>query len=734
MLQNLQPGDYFIVVDGYIGATSTFNLEVECLDLEDEIFPDPNDPNIPPIPPHPDYPDCETALECKAGSYTISCTTDDINLENHANAYGCNPTHPTGGKEKIFTFSSPDKMWVRLSLRPEKENLDLFLLDGLDPQNDCLRYSAEKEDNWDGFWFLTIPDKPYYIIVDGFDEAVGAFELEVNCVVYEEPDDNDDDNDNDNDCPPNCGPTPLDCKNAPEVFCGLNEGDNFNGVANYLGWGNCKGKQNSGKEVIYLFDNLTTQKVTFYLRNMDENLNLYILNFCNPSDCNGDGGTKGKEIMDNHDEAVIKPELAKGLYYIVIDGVKGAKSKFELEIVCDSPTPCLEIPLVPGITGNLISSNLLPTDKSLDKIVDEYQGMIGVFDKQDNSQPYSPGTGNTTLKWGDIDGFNVVLESHIVDTVFMEICGRSVDATLSKEIKGETNLGFPINLIGFPFADPIKVSEAFSNVDQSGLERITYSSPNTLENYDFIAPNGISDFLMLPGRGYRLYSTKDREFAYSRNNNKRYLKNDCEVFKTLDNATFERAYARFFKETSSQLFAMGDEIGFFDQNDNLLGSFKYNNQTEVAIIQGNDPFTTVDEGFEANEAMVIKVYHSGIQMVKRYQPVWKQSKENNFGVNGLYDLIDLLPLEKEGKEVALKISVQPNPLKEITHLSISAPKKEFAHIEILSLNGTIVQSFKVNINKGRNEFPINLSQEVNGLYYAKITGNTFCEVVSLIKF
>jgi len=729
LLENLAPGDYFVLVDGYIGATSEFNLEVECLDLEDEELPGPTDPNDPdnPIPPDPD---CPTVITCSSGTQVLSCTTADPDLSNRVNSYGCNPTHFTGGKEKVFKISSPVRTWIRLSLRPELQNLDLFLLDGLDPQNDCLKYSTERETKWDGFWFLTIPNKTYYISVDGFDEDEGAFDLEVKCVPYEEPA-----------CAPNCPPgessPPIDftCDDAIDISCNQPiVGTNENGKSQYLSWGSCNGRENSGPEVKYSFNNPVTQKVIFYLRDMDANLNLYLLNSCNPFDCNGQGGTKGIEKEDKQDEAVIKNELPAGEYFIIIDGVKGAVSSFELEIVCAEEAECLEIPLLPQGQGeNYISSNLLPKDRNLGSITAKYTETIDIIDKMDNATIYSPSTGSTNFNWNELDGFKVLLKPQIKDTILFEICGTPVDTFAITSIKGRVDGTPNINLVGYPFPEPKIVSETFNNADLNGLDKLLNLAPNAdVPLYNFLAPNNTTDFEMRPGVAYGLYSDMDRLFNYRNSVNQTLIETGCAFFKVPFYPSLSRSYAKIDASIHLSNLNSEDEIGFFDANGQILGALKYGKSTNLAVLQGNDRQTTSDEGFELGERILLKVYNSKTKTTLSYLPIWKDNQSNEFEKSIVYQLVGLIPTE-ETNLTDFEIKLQPNPFQQTTNLQINAPESAPVQLEVFSVTGQSVQTHSTTLTSGVNMLLIDLQHEENGMYYLKIKGPDFQKVVPILK-
>ena len=709
LIRNLDIGEYFIVVDGYIDAESEFFLEVNCLNLEeDELC----------LTPTP------LILSCSETSTIINSTTNDVNLKNCVNAYNCRPNTFEGGKEKVFSFRVEEERYVRLSLRPTDKNLDLFLLDGTDPLRDCIRSSTEPLDRWDGFWFLPIPNKEYYVVVDGYNDNNGDFELEVFCTDPPTPCPNPP-------CPPP-PPKPIDCTNAPEVFCNDTiMGTNSSGENCYLSWGSCTGKENSGKEVFFKFENPQTQQVIFHLRKMTQNLNLYILDECHPFTCLGQGGSKGIGRLDILDEAVVKPALPKGEYIIVVDGVRGAVSNFELIIECSDPPLCLDIELFPG--PNLISTNLLPKDRTFSTIIQSIAQEVKFVHSDDVSNTiYSPGNNNPRIdKWEDIEAYMFILEND-ADPITFQICGQPVDATLSKAVeKKAANADIAQNYIGFPFEESLRVSEAFKDADLSKLDRIIYRSSNELQTHFFNNPN-VNNYEMLPGRGYTLFVKEDHEFAYSREKNKKYICKDCERFKTPLNGIVELAYFGAEGSTFSEYMEAGDELGIFDTDDNILGSFKFDNNYASIVIQGNDLTTIFDEGFEEEENIKVKIYNQTTGKIREYLPVWKNGRKNEYKSGLIYDLQSLIPVDSPERS-DFTAEVYPNPFTQTATLELQMPTTGNATLQILSINGQKIQTKNISYQAGLNQLNIDLSIEKEGLFFLKIFNNNNCKVLPIVK-
>ena len=713
LIKNLSPGEYFLVVDGYIYATSTFDIEVKCGDFggggDGDI--DPDDPDDPPTS------QCPKKLNC--GS-SVSCTTEG--LENNVFSYGCTPNRFNGGPEKIFTFKSPETKWVYISMIPEAGvNLDLFALSGLNSQTDCIKSSTEFGDASEGFYFLATANKNYYIVVDGYDEDAGSFTLTAGSCVD-----------------PGGGgggggnpPIELDCDNIDEVFCGTPyNGSNRNGSSKYQGWGNCSGKSNTGKEVLLKFNNPAPQQVLFLLKNMTENLNLYILDACDPFSCLGQGGTKGREREDNQDEAVIIPLLEAGEYYIVIDGVKNAVSDFELDIECEKTSfPCIDIPLKVGGV-NYISSNILPPDRSVKSIFDKYSGIIkSVQDDRGNAYTLGdPCNQNCPQVWNDIDAFAILLDPSINNDTSITICGAKVDTNSVKDIVGYNPINndpYRINYIGYPFEENKKVSEAFSkipNIDE--LNQIVYKSPNAaLKIYDFAAPN-TNDFFMKPGQGYVLYSYTDRQFSY-RSDDVPVRENGCRKLKMPWYGTYNVSHAHFTSKILSKYMNSGDEIAFINEKGDVISSLKYGGENATIVLQGDMEITEYIDGYTEGEEMYIKTYNIYTDSYHKYKPVFKKD-DNHYKNGNYYEVVSLQPVENSSVE---NILVYPNPTSHF--VTIIGTIEKGNKLIITSLDGTEVKRVYL---KEDHQTRIDIHDLVSGIYILEIHTSNKVFIKKIIKF
>jgi hypothetical protein len=184
---------YYIVVDGLVGAVSDFRLTIDCL----SVCPDPQcgDHKCGPAP----GPLCSgwTCGTCPGGS---SCTGgecvalpecvpmgiigcgevvagDTSTGTNNVSSYPACVGWDESGPELVYEWipSVDDRVLVELNILTAGADLDVFVLEGGCISDRCLAYGDDRTS------FEAKAGFTYYIVVEGFGGAAGAFELSLRC-------------------------------------------------------------------------------------------------------------------------------------------------------------------------------------------------------------------------------------------------------------------------------------------------------------------------------------------------------------------------------------------------------------------------------------------------------------------------------------------------------------------------------------------------------------------------
>ena len=150
---------YYVVVDGFLGNTSTFDLSLSC-------------------------PDCATnwPLNCIANSDTWSNTSGPSDWSD----YSCTAVNDNeSGPEYIYVFNVAEDGDATVDLTGLTADLDLFVLEavndgGCDP-NECLDSSRSGGTSDESVTFSVLSGETYYIVVDGYNGNTGPYSISLTC-------------------------------------------------------------------------------------------------------------------------------------------------------------------------------------------------------------------------------------------------------------------------------------------------------------------------------------------------------------------------------------------------------------------------------------------------------------------------------------------------------------------------------------------------------------------------
>ena len=160
----LDPGDYYIIVDGYGGGEGYFHLEVTCDDCSAPDCPDEGD-------------NCDNAYVIPALPYTDMGNTCDF-----CDDFG------TMASDVYYELSLPYDTGLDISLCGSSFDTYLWLLDG-----DCQTVVAYNDDACGAqseIFMECLPAGLYYIVVEGYSTQCGDYELavtELGCPTDLEP-------------------------------------------------------------------------------------------------------------------------------------------------------------------------------------------------------------------------------------------------------------------------------------------------------------------------------------------------------------------------------------------------------------------------------------------------------------------------------------------------------------------------------------------------------------------
>lgn len=699
LYEDLPAGDYIIVVEGYIGFESDYTLSLDCGDFSQGGF------NCTP-----------EEIGCNE---TINSTTADGCSD--VNFYGCADSY-TPGREKVYRIRFDEPLNVRITLTPQGGDLDLFLLDALDP-NRCIYSSTESGDEIERILLddnEIIPNRDYYIVVDEYNEDSGVdFQLQVQCIPDGPP------------CPW-CPPPPGFCTNAEEINCGTTiSGHTQNGASRVDKWGDCP-SFNVGPELIYTFNNPVTQDVQITLSGFTENLNFYVLrDQCAVSACyEGWAGNKSGLIT----ESILITPMPAGEYYIVVDSYDAA-SAFLLEVKCQETDNCFELDVPAGYS--FISSNRRPGDPTIENVLPsgQFQGMSFILSDEwgniyDPNFP-TPGAPNRIVDWAVTDGYRI----DVSEGVTLEFCGEEADPEATRAVISQTAVGdVQNNLIAYPFQEPMTVEEAFAGSPTEGLASIEYRYPNgsqASESYIFSLQLG-TNFTMQPGGGYLLKVAQDGDFSFRSNDGtSAFMPNGCTYFRTPLRNTMERAFIRVPNSAVSDVMQPGDELGLFNEEGLLCGSGKYLGAQFMITLLGDKAATTAQEGFTPDEVMYAQIWSAATGKTKAVGLQFNQS-DAVYAHNQVYWLDGLTNTTYTQNRATLNWQLYPNPVRERLYLEYQLPAAQTLSVRLIGANGQVHARHEWYMDAGVNQASIDLRQLPSGIYFVQLATDGTTETKKIV--
>jgi hypothetical protein len=117
------------------------------------------------------------------------------------------------------------------------------------------------------------------------------------------------------------------------------KGNTLFGKSNYYKY-DCSDHKMDGNEIIYEFDNPSTQNVVISLTDLVQDLDLFLMEYVTPM--NPDRCVKSSTRTDGSYESIFVENLPKGKYYIVVEGYNKRASSFTLKIDCPKPRGFLD--------------------------------------------------------------------------------------------------------------------------------------------------------------------------------------------------------------------------------------------------------------------------------------------------------------------------------------------------------------------------------------------------------
>ncbi len=204
--------EYFLVVDGFAGATGDYTISVTCTPSHEQVCDDGVDDDEDGLTDCDDTEDCLGTPACPvpecSPAFVLNCGDTDTWANYNpgstnviASYTGCGDPYDYGdAPEYAYTFTAPVDGTVTVTLSNESAETDIIVIDGgsgdtCDPAM-CVAWELSSAS------FEAVAGHTYYFVVDGYAGAQGTYEISVTCPASETDCSNgiDDDSDGATDC------------------------------------------------------------------------------------------------------------------------------------------------------------------------------------------------------------------------------------------------------------------------------------------------------------------------------------------------------------------------------------------------------------------------------------------------------------------------------------------------------------------------------------------------------
>jgi len=171
----------------------------------------------------------------------------------------------------------------------------------------------------------------------------------------------------------------------------------------------------------------------------------------------------------------------------------------------------------------------------------------------------------------------------------------------------------------------------------------------------------------------------------------------------------------------------GDEIGAFNNRGELVGSCIYNGNHVAIAVWGDDETTKEQEGVQSGDRFIIKLWSqaTGTESVIEVEN-WIEG-DDIYKANGISIVGNLKtkPIGDEQFEYTLMQNV-PNPVRDITDIEFSIPRKAYVEVSLYTASGEFVQKiFTGEKPAGKHNLKFDTKNLASGTYCYKMTTGDF---------
>lgn len=378
-------------------------------------------------------------------------------------------------------------------------------------------------------------------------------------------------------------------------------------------------------------------------------------------------------------------------------------------------TNCLKLPIRNGY--NIVSTYVLPKDPNMLKIFSLRNNDVYVFDQLGNQTLPFLGINNIG-DWNILQGYEVrSKDTFKIDKIF---CGSKVDPS-KYQFTIEANKW---RIISYLKDTPKSIDDIFS------VNNIK-SKISIIKNDDgkvYIPLLGINTIgSMMPYKGYYINTNSNLIFNYPNFTNENakirtMYKNDpweATTFAFKPMRSGNNCVLVFPHEIISKFLNVNDEVGVFDENNNILGSVKYYGEAMAMTVWGKDKLCENNcLGFSEDEQMIFKIWNSNQNIIKYISIKFEDNTNAKYKYNGLFYAEKLTETNFTGSSINYTL---------LNNAIFIQGSNSFT-FNIYNTLGQILESKGIG-----QENKIDLNSLTNGIYFIEISNNNNRNIIKFCK-
>jgi len=244
-----------------------------------------------------------------------------------------------------------------------------------------------------------------------------------------------------------------------------------------------------------------------------------------------------------------------------------------------------------------------------------------------------------------------------------------------------------------------------------------------------------------PGSGYLISLAQPASATYNcskAGSGRHWAKAQPKVYEKAPWSIHKSGTAHFIAVNTATVSDLqpGDFMGAFNSKDQCLGFSQYNGESGnlLLVAYANDETTEATDGFQEDEKMHFRIYHSANGQTQGLNVSWDLSMPNtgNFAANGRSMIksattsalsIDNLMMEN--------IELHPNPNQGVFDLQIPGMAGQLS-IEITNASGMTIYSETLKTTEVNISHQINLDHASVGVYFVRISNGTGITVKKVV--